>query len=148
MNRERLIRIAGQLGVDAEEAGRAADADEPVIARALVLRRIWNEIDALSASTGLLQAVPAGRRLVEAGADVDDLQALTAHAAYEMAFSVLFGLSEGMAADMPIDAADLPGVALMEIDSDGDLTDRNLVGIHESLLSADPSGMQGHRFLR
>jgi hypothetical protein len=62
---------------------------------------------------------PAIERLIEAGASRRDLSLLVRHAAYEEAFNVLYLLGD-------------PGVDEAEIE-----------GLHEELLSADPSGLEG-----
>jgi hypothetical protein len=59
------------------------------------------------------------KRLLDAGADRRDLSLISRHAAYEAVFETLYALGD-------------PGV-----------DDNNIVMMHESLLSADPSGMEG-----
>jgi hypothetical protein len=63
---------------------------------------------------------PALKRLLAAGADRRDLSLIARHAAYEAVFGTLYALSD-------------PGV-----------DDNNIEMMHESLLSADPSGTEGH----
>ena len=114
---ERVIVIEGQpnlavlleeLGVeDADEAAaREVETEEPVVLSALLLRRIWN---AINTTEGLLRNVPAGQRLLAAGADQDDLIRLARCAAYEIAFDLLFAFSDGIAGVVPREAfPDLP----------------------------------------
>jgi hypothetical protein len=62
---------------------------------------------------------PALKRLLTLGASRRDLSLIVRHAAYEEAFTVLSLLSD-------------PGV-----------DDNEIEGLHESILSADPSGKEG-----
>jgi hypothetical protein len=62
---------------------------------------------------------PALKRLLAAGADRRDLSLIARHAAYEAVFGTLYALSD-------------PGV-----------DDNNVEMMHESLLTADPSGKEG-----
>jgi hypothetical protein len=60
--------------------------------------------------------------------------------AYEAVFGTLSVVDEGSDPD----ADDVcPGWALMELDAEGSLSGRQLGGLHESLLSLDPSGREG-----
>jgi hypothetical protein len=87
--------------------------------------------------------VPAARRAVDAGADPDDLIVAMRAAAYAAVHAALYVIDEPDIA-APQDA---PGWSLMEVrydDLDEELqTGRRIGGLHESILSADPSGREG-----
>lgn len=111
-------------------------------ARWLVLRRLWPDaIDAHTPET--VRNVPAARRAVEAGADPADVATAMRNAAYEAVFAVLHRIDEGCDENAPPDA---PGWSLREVRFAGDdatLTGRDVGGLHEDLLRADPSGTEG-----
>ena len=131
-----------------ELARYAVEQNSPEVARHRVLRGIWTHLASLQSSEAMLEAAPAGRRLLAAGASRTDVMAFATLAAYEMAFGILFGSSEAF---LPPDVEEswpaLPGVVLAEVDEGGRLTGRILGGLHESLLSADPSGDHGAAFM-
>ena len=99
------------------------------------LRQLWDEVinpimqehwidNAMAASAKSPNAPfadlgPALQRLLAQGADRRDLSLIARHAAYEAAFGTLYSLGD-------------PGVDEEEAES-----------LHESLLSADPSGLEG-----
>jgi hypothetical protein len=69
-----------------------------------------------------------------------DLGSIARMVAYETAFGVLNRVDEGYD---PEAAEGAPGWALIETDADGNPTDRHVRGLHESVLSMDPSGREG-----
>ncbi|WP_211302666.1 hypothetical protein [Allonocardiopsis opalescens] len=142
-----------ELGHPEPEAGAAAeiDADAPELARFLALRSLWPTLIDSWAAPGALESLPAGRRLLAAGADADDLARLARNAAQAAAFGVLHHLT-GMGRD-PEAPADTPGWALMETrpaEAAGEdvLTGRTLESLHEDLITLDPSGEDGADLLR
>jgi hypothetical protein len=60
--------------------------------------------------------------------------------AYETAFSIVWILDYGCDEGAP---KHMPGWGLFETDEEGDSTGRDMDGLHESILSADPSGREG-----
>lgn len=90
--------------------------------RQRIVRRLWETIRALDAEN--VRNYPAAARLIEAGADpVDVVRAMSA-AAYEATFNTLFVLTS----EEDIEALAESGAAQ---------------GLHEDLLSADPTGNEG-----
>ncbi|MBE1465126.1 hypothetical protein [Kibdelosporangium phytohabitans] len=109
--------------------------------RTLVLRAIWPDMIDGWAEPGALEATPAAARLLEAGADRDDLIRLARNAAYDTAFQLLYRLTAyGRDEDAP---ADSPGWCLVECTPGFELTEREIGSLHEDLLSLDPSGREG-----
>jgi len=139
-----LVARMRELGVDDPEGWAESELREDIAqeARWLVLRRIWREIDSWTVDT--IAGVPAAQRAVAAGADPADVAQAMRSAAYDAAFSVLVRVDEGYDPEAPPDA---PGWLLTEIrfdDSDeGTPSGRDVGGLHESILSADPSGREG-----
>ena len=105
-----------------DERGRILEALwEEVIDAPLTERWIDKAIAAASDSSRepFADAALAVRRLVAMGASRRDLSLILRHGKYEAVFSVLSCISEDLAPDFR--------------------------GLHESLLSADPSGLEGRR---
>lgn len=111
-----------------------------------MLRGIWDELSAID-SSNYLAANSAGKRLLASGADASDVLSVATLIAYETVFALLLKLSEGTLVDLTTSPQGLPGVVLMETDSNRVPTGRTLDCMHESLLSADPSGNSGADFL-
>ena len=149
MDFEQIRSALAALGVsDADRLARfAIEHDRPMVAETLVLRRIWSQINDVRAGEGLLSGSAAGRRLLDADVESADLLGVATLAAYETVFHLLFALSEGVDVGAPPLFGDAPGVVLMETDGQGVPTGRVLGGLHESLLSADPTGLEGRDFL-
>ena len=84
--------------------------------------------------------MPAARRLLDAGADRDDLVLLARAVAYEAVFAAVDELDCG--GDVDAGGVDV-GWAVMESGEDGPPTARRLSGLHEDLLMVDPSGRDG-----
>jgi hypothetical protein len=111
----------------------------PQQARYLFLRNIWPQFIDRYADEKVIRRIPATARLLDAGASMADLALALRSVAYETAFAVVDRVDEGWDPDAP---GDSPGWRLMETDAER-LTGRAVVGLHESLLSLDPSGRQG-----
>lgn len=90
--------------------------------RQRIVRRLWETIRALDADN--VRNYPAARRLIDAGADSADVVRAMSAAAYEATFNTLFVLTS----EEDIDELSESGVAQ---------------GLHEDLLSADPTGNEG-----
>jgi hypothetical protein len=124
----------------AESERREGIAQE---ARWLFLQAVWPEfIDRHTPETVL--SYPSARRAVEAGASAEDVAQAMRAAACEAVLGVLFRVFEGCDLDAPADA---PGWKLMEVRFDdedqGHLTGRDVVALHEDVMSLDPSGRDG-----
>lgn len=104
-------------------AGRGADSfgcmDDD---RQRVVRRLWETIRALDADK--VRNYPAAARLIDAGADPADVVRAMSAAAYEATFNTLFVLTS----EEEIEELAESGAAR---------------GLHEDLLSADPTGVEG-----
>ena len=125
--------------------GFAEWQDIPQEARALVLRTLWPQIiDHYLPERGGMADVPAARRLLDAGADPHELATAMRAAAYTAVQNLLYRI-DAMGDDGSPPQA--PGWMLVEIQTTDDggyePTGRHIGGLHESLLSADPSGREG-----
>ncbi|MEU1077300.1 MULTISPECIES: hypothetical protein [unclassified Streptomyces] len=116
------------------------DENQPQLARFVLLRSLWRGAIDGWAAPGALEQVPAARRLLDAGADRDDLVVLARAIAYEAVFAVVDELDCG--GDVNVSGVDV-GWAVMESGEDGCSTGRPLSGLHEDLLTMDPSGRDG-----
>ncbi len=156
---ERLIRRMEQLGAPdpAEWVYSEMTEDIPQLAIFLVLRRLWPEhIDSWRDSPHWIpnmiraaevdptdyfaDAGQALKRLIAAGVREEDIKSIARFVAYETTFGVLVTLDDGCDPDSLEEG---PGWALMETDAEGNLTGRQIDGLHESILSLDPSGREG-----
>jgi hypothetical protein len=114
--------------------------DLPQLARFVLLRSLWRgAIDAWS-EPGSLDQLPAAQRLLAAGADGEDLVRLVRAVAYETVFVTLDELDTG--SDVNSTGVDV-GWVVMESGEDGSPTGRTLAGLHEDLMTMDPSGRAG-----
>jgi hypothetical protein len=126
------------------------EEDISQFARYLILSRIWrSEIDhpwsatpetwikEYSRTVGPTRlpvfddAAVALQRFQESGVSAKDLGAIARLVAYSTAFGVLNLLDEG---SDRFAAGDTPGWSLRETDAEGNLTGRDIGGLHESLL--------------
>jgi hypothetical protein len=146
---ERLIAQLESLGCpDAEHwARREVREDAPQVSRLVLLRHLWSEaIDAwrdsliwienligdarLSPDGPFAEAGYALERMIEAGADRQEIGLLARFVAFETVFSVVHTLDEGYD---PEQEGQLPGWALLERDPLGHITKRMLTHLHEDL---------------
>ncbi|MEW1803640.1 hypothetical protein ACIGO7_25955 [Streptomyces virginiae] len=116
------------------------DGNQPELARFVLLRALWRGAIDGWATPGALDQVAAARRLLDAGADRDDLVLMARAIAYEAVFAVVDELDCG--GDVNVSGVDV-GWAVMESGEDGRPTGRVLSGLHEDLLATDPSGRDG-----
>ena len=156
---QELIGRAESLGLaDPVALARAEmEEDAPRLVKTVLLRHLWSEaidpcrddldwIDNLVRDAEHLPAGPfadAGQalaRILAAGVDRLDVGRLARFIAYEAAFSVVHTLDYGYD---PEREDDLPGWALVERDANGLITDREIDGLNEDLLEADPTGKEG-----
>jgi hypothetical protein len=139
-----LVQRMRELGADDPESWARSELSEdiPQEARWLLIRQLWTRcIDQWTPES--MGTIPAAQRAVDAGADPQDIAQSMRAAAYAAVHSTLYAI-DGPDIDAPPDA---PSWALMEIrlgDNDEEIqTGRHVGGLHESILSADPSGREG-----
>ncbi|MFI8515128.1 hypothetical protein ACIGHB_28775 [Streptomyces sp. NPDC085460] len=116
------------------------DENQPQLARFLLLRSLWRGAIDGWADPEALEQVAAARRLLDAGADRRDLELLARAVAYEAVFVTVDELDCGT--DVNVSGVDV-GWAVVESGEDGTPTGRRLSGLHEDLLTMDPSGRDG-----
>jgi hypothetical protein len=139
---DELTRRMEELGAP-DPAGRAASEareDIPQQARYLFLRAIWPQNIEPYGTEQIIRRFPAGARLLEAGASLDDLSTLLRAIAYEVAFGLVDRIDDGHDHDAPDDS---PGWRLVETVGQDAITGRVVAGLHEDLLTLDPSGHDG-----
>jgi hypothetical protein len=153
----RLAERLRELGIaDAEElaAGVAAGGEGRAwLARALIVLQIWSNVidfrrdgvetwventlaDEHDPTAAFGDSARALRRILDAGAAPSDVGLLARGIAYDTAFSVLYGLDGGLNEPNVDDLWDLLDMEIEEL-----LVALN--GLHESLLTGDPSGRDG-----
>ena len=133
------------LGAADAEAWAKSEVSEdlPHLARVMLLRSLWRgPIDGW-ADPGAFDQLPAAQRLLAAGANKKDLVRLARAVAYEAVFATLDELDSG--SDVNVSGVDV-GWIVMESGEDGAPTGRALSGLHEDLLTMDPSGRAGAEF--
>jgi hypothetical protein len=116
------------------------DEDQPQLARFVLLRSLWRGAIDGWADPKALEQVAAARRLLDAGANRNDLVLLARAVAYEAVFAAVDELDCG--GDVNVSGVNV-GWAVMESGEDGSSTGRPLAGLHEDLLTMDPSGRDG-----
>jgi hypothetical protein len=139
---DELTRRMTDLGAPDAAGWAASELREnvPNQARYLFLRSIWPRDIEPFGGEEVIRRFSAGARLLDAGASPSDLSALLRGVAYEVAFSAVDRIDDRHDPDAPPDS---PGWVLMETNSEGQLTGRELGGLHEDLLMLDPSGREG-----
>lgn len=157
-----LVRALKELGAQDAEGWARSEVSEniPQLTRFLLLRRIWpdfiniwsfkteewvhRQIAAAEKSPNghFADAGAALKRMVEAGVAANDIASLVRMVAYETAFNVMHLIDEGHDAEA---SEQSPGWILMETNTSGEITGRDVGGLHESLLTMDPSGREGRR---
>ncbi|MFE0458548.1 hypothetical protein ACFW1A_04700 [Kitasatospora sp. NPDC058965] len=139
---EALRTQFGALGVtDASDRARSEiEENQPHLARFALLRSLWRGAIDGWAVPGALEQVAAARRLLDAGADRNDLALLARAVAYEAVFAAVDELDCG--GDVNASGVDV-GRVVMESGEDATPTGRLLAGLHEDLLTMDPSGRDG-----
>jgi len=160
--RRKALELLGKfhaLGADDPEGWVRSEISEGIaqFARYLMLRAIWPDqidirarvpeewIDRATSAADKTDGyfADAGRalsRALAAGVSREDLGAIARMVAYETAFGVLDRIDEG---HEPAAGDDAPGWVLMETDPEGNLTGRTVDGLHEDVLSMDPTGREG-----
>jgi hypothetical protein len=119
------------------------------LARFLLLRALWKQVIQPWREAPPFDEFPPALRLIEAGADQEDIRLLCGSVALDTLSTALYQLNYGEDLDLdPLAEHDLPGWRLMERapGSDHELTGRDVGFLHESLLSVDPTGAEGREF--
>ena len=119
------------------------------LARLLLLRALWKQVIQGWQEAPRFDAFPPALRLIEAGADQEDVRLLCGSVALDALHTALYQINFGEDIDGdPLTEKDLPGWRLMEraAGSDHELTGRAVGFLHESLLSVDPTGTEGREF--
>jgi hypothetical protein len=109
-------------------------------ARAVLLAPIWQDAVDVWRDIDVIRRMPAARRLLDAGADPQDLSIALRAAALEAAFAVLARVDAG--AD-PSAEPGCPGWRLMRTGPDGAVTTEPVTDLHAELLTLDPTGAGG-----
>jgi hypothetical protein len=157
---EAQVEELRQLGDSEPELTVRSEVSEnfPQRAKFLLLRRIWS--DAIEPWRGRVadwiarhikfddddpdgyfaDAGAALKRMKRAGISEQDIASVARMVAYETAFSVAYLMDYGCDEEAP---KHMPGWGLFETDQNGDSTGRDMNGLHESILGADPSGLEG-----
>jgi hypothetical protein len=143
---EALTARMAELGAPDPAGWARSEITEDIAqqARYLVLRRLWTDAIDRWAQPDALERVDASARLIAQGATVESVAAAMRLAAYEAVFATLSIIDDGHDPDAPADA---PGWLLVETDAEEQLSGRRVGGLHESLLSLDPSGREGADFM-
>lgn len=109
-------------------------------ARSVLLGRIWQDGVDVWRDIDAISRLPAARRLLDAGADPQDLSIAMRAAALDAAFAVLAALDAGRD---PAGEPDDPGWLLVRTGPDGTPTAEHVTDLHSELLALDPSGSAG-----
>jgi hypothetical protein len=144
--------IARMKELGAEEPGVWVESeiteDIAQMARFLILRRLWNDLDAWHSDSRIWvereiaetekkpensfsEAGLALKRMVEAGVSLEDIGKVAQMVAYEATFNVLNLIDE--CGDPDEEGEDLPGWMLVETNAEGAMTGRAVIGLHEDL---------------
>ena len=118
------MRVAGDAACQPSDYGALVSYDDD---RLRLVSDLWGVIRGLT--TENVREYPAAARAIDAGADSADVVTAMTAAAYEATFGTLFNLT----AEEDIQALAASGAAL---------------GLHEDLLSADPTGLAGADLFR
>ena len=148
----RMIERMNELGAEDPEAWVKSEITEDIaqMARFLILRRLWSDLDAWrdnpsiwiereiaeaekKPESSFAEAGRALKRIVSAGASLEDIGLVAEMVAYESTFNVLNLIDESCEPNE--EGEDLPGWALIETDAEGEATGRLVVGLHEDLFS-------------
>lgn len=157
---ERQVDELRQMGCPDPEITVRSEVSEnfPQRATFLLLRKLWIEaIDSWRDSAACLNVARAGfddsspdghfadgkaalEKMKAAGVPDEQISSFARMVAYETAFTIAYALDYGCDEGAP---AHMPGWAVFETDREGNSTGRRMGGIHESILTADPSGREG-----
>ena len=141
---ESLTQRLRELGAPDPEEWASSELSEgiPQTAAFVALRNLWPDLIHPWRDAEVLARVPASRALLDAGVAPEAVSQAMCLAAFPRVIGTLWELTGG--GEIPAGA---PSVRLIEIAPDGTATGREVSGLHESLLSLDPSGEEGADFL-
>lgn len=156
---EKLAARFRELGADDPEswAHYEVTQNSPQLARFCFLRSLWPRmIDAWRDEPAWIDAYIAEARrapwgafsdagqalqhMTAAGALPDDITSVARAVAYRVVFDLLYHLDYGA---MEGFEDSTPNWRLVELDAEGNPTERGMEGLHEYILSMDPSGREG-----
>jgi len=148
----KMIARMEELGAEESEAWVESEITEDIaqMARFLILRRLWSDLDAWSNDPSawvdreissseekpeslFSEARRALKRMVDAGVSLADVGKVTQMVAYEATFNALSLIDE--CGDPDEEGEDLPGWMLVETNAEGEMTGRAVVGLHEDLFA-------------
>lgn len=115
----------------------------PQQVRYLLLRRIWANALTPWRDLGMLRWNEALAQLLDQGARQELLAEALRQVVFDTVHDLIMIIDEGRDPNAPEDA---PGWTLMETGSGGDPTGRRAGGLHESLMEADPDGIDAADF--
>jgi hypothetical protein len=154
---DKLVSRFRGLGADDPEGWARSEVSENIaqLARYCFSALLWREeidrwsdpawIDTFVTQTERDPEAPfadagiALRRLRDLGASPIEIGRIGRAIAYEVVFGVLSHLDDGGDVEL---GDEFPGWRLMELDGE-ELTGRDVGGLHEEILSMDPSGREG-----
>jgi hypothetical protein len=117
------------------------------LARFIFLRLIWEDQLQPWRDPAVLDRIPLAKQLIDAGADRESILQLLSGAVSDAVWRTLTLLDSAWVHES-VDDPNLPGWRLMEVDkSTGELTGREVSGLHESLGEVDPEGLDGEGIL-
>lgn len=133
-----------ELGAPDPEEWAASELEEdiPQTAAFVAMRNLWPDLIDIWRDPAVIARSPAAQALLGAGVAPELVSRAMGHAALQGVMGTLWGLTGG---DEIPDGA--PWVQLMEVDPRGKVTGRVVSGLHESILSLDPSGQDGSDLL-
>jgi len=117
----------------------------PQQARYLVLRRIWADALMPWRDPGMLRRNQTLAQLLDRGTDEELLAKALREVVFNAVSGVIMIIDEGYDPDAPGNA---PGWTLAETGSGGEVTGRQVSGLHESLLEVAWDNGSGNRFTR
>jgi hypothetical protein len=138
------------LGFDEDVARSAAADGDSYLAGTTLLHVCWGIINSW-AKPGALRQIPAAVHLANEGAELVELTQFARAVAYATIYDVLYLLDEGPEQRLRQSLGEwepgFPTWRLVLADAEEAPTEDVLEGLHEGLLSADPSGQEGSDFL-
>lgn len=140
-----LTRRMAELGAPEPDGWASSEIREgvPQQARYLVLRRIWANTLLPWRDPGMLRRNEALAQLLDRGADQELLAEALRGVVFNAVSDVIAIIDEGCDPEAPDNA---PGWILAETDGGGNVTGREVGGLHESLLEVDPNGVEAADF--
>jgi hypothetical protein len=140
-----LTQRMAELGAPEPGSWAGSEISEgiPQQARYLVLRRIWASTLTPWRDPGMLRRNEAVAQLLDRGADPELLAEALRGVVFDTVSGVIMIIDEGYDPDAPGNA---PGWTLAETGSGGEVTGRQVSGLHESLLEVDPDGVDATDF--